>query len=254
MKEYAAKNSIFKIFRNETNLGYVKNFEKACTLTTKPFIALSDQDDIWYNNKISTLVNAIGNNLMVYSDNEYVDTNGNLVGNKLSDNRNLTTSTSCLNFAIFNSISGHNMLINRDLLKYALPFNEQIPHDFWLGFHASQHGEIPVVKVPLVGYRQHANNIIGGIGHIGGRKESELERIRNSQIRVGIFAKNTSPHLKNEQFVFEQLAKSYSDKSFLMRLKRVGIFWKNNDALLLFKKRTKIRNLLYCIKVFWKYQ
>jgi len=247
LQEYAEKFTHINISRNTPKLGYVKNFEKELTLTTKPFIAISDQDDIWYPTKITKLVSAIGNNLMVYSDSEYIDINGKSSGNKLSDNRNLTTCTSCLNFALFNAISGHNILMSKDLLKYALPFSEEIPHDFWLGFHASQLGEIPVVKEVLVGYRQHANNIIGGIGHSGGKKDSDLERIRNSKIKIDIFAKNTALYLSKEQKIFEQLAKSYTDKSFAMRLKRVCIFWKNNDALFLFKKRTKMRNLLYCL-------
>jgi len=254
LTEFAKKYSIIKIFKNNENLGFIRNFEKALTLTTKPFIAISDQDDIWYSDKISKLIHAIGKNLLVYSDNDYIDLHGKSLGNRLSDNRNLKTCTSCLNFAFFNGISGHTILINRDLLKLALPFNNEIPHDYWLGFIASQYGEIPVVNEVLVGYRQHENNIIGAIGHKGGRKDSKLERIQNSQKRIEIFAQNTAAHLHKEKLVFEQLAKSYTDKSLKMRLKRVSIFWNNNDALLLFKKRTKIRNLLYCFKVFWKYQ
>lgn len=254
LNEYADKYNIFKIFRNNSNLGFIKNYEKALTLTTKPLIAISDQDDVWYSSKISKLVKIIGNNLMSYSDNEYIDLNGSSLGKKFSDVRNLTTCTSCLNFALLNVISGHTMLINRDLLDYALPLNPEIPHDFWLAFQASQYGEIPVVKEALVGYRQHENNTFGAIGHFGGKKDSESERINESHKRIQIFARNTAPHLVKEQLVLEQLANSYTDKSFIMRLKRVAVFWNNRDALLLFKKRTKIRNMLYCIKVFWKYQ
>ena len=130
LNEYAKKYNIFKLFQNKSNLGYIKNFEKALTLANKPFIAIADQDDIWHSNKITKLVNAIGNNYMSYSDNEYIDLNGNPLGKKFSDYRNLKTCTSCLNFALFNAISGHTLLINRDLLNYALPFNPEIPHDY----------------------------------------------------------------------------------------------------------------------------
>jgi len=255
LNEYAEKYTVFRIFRNESNMGFIKNYEKALTLTRKPLIAISDQDDLWYSGKITKLVKAIGNNFMAYSDNEYIDSMGKPIGKRFSDIRNLTTCTSCLNFALLNVISGHTILLNRELLNFALPFNEEIPHDHWLAFHASQHTNIPVVKEALVGYRQHENNTFGAIGgNAGGKKDSEAERINNSHIRIQIFAKNLTPHLVGEKKVFELLAKSYTDKSFIMRLKRVVVFWKNRDALLLFKKRTKIRNMLYCIKVFWKYQ
>jgi hypothetical protein len=154
-----------------------------------------------------------------------------------------------------NVISGHTILMNSELLKYALPFNTEIPHDHWLAFHASQYGEIPVVKEALVGYRQHENNTLGAIGgNVGGKKDSEQERINESHKRIQIFAKSITPFLSNEKRILEFLAKSYTDKSIIMRLKRVSVFWKNKDSLLLFKKRTKMRNMLYCIKVFWKYQ
>ena len=253
LAEYAQKFKQIKIYRNEFNIGYVKNFELAMTLTTMPYIAIADQDDIWYPTKISKLINSIGSNLMVYSDSEYIDSAGNRLGNKLSDNRNLKSCSSCLSFALFNAISGHNILINRELLKYALPFNASIPHDFWLGFHAAQHSKIQVVNEVLVGYRQHNSNIIGAIG-LRNNFESNTERIRNSHIRNEIFAQHTASHLQKEKELFDFLARSYVDKSFKMRLKRVSVFWKYNDELFLFKKRSKIRNLLYCFKAFWKYQ
>jgi glycosyltransferase involved in cell wall biosynthesis len=254
LNEYANKYKIFKIIQNKSNLGLIKNFEKALTLTTKPLIAIADQDDIWYSSKITKLVKSLGNNLMIYSDNEYIDLNGESLGKKFSDFRNLTTCTSCLNFALLNVISGHTILINRDLLKYTLPFNYEIPHDHWLAFHASQYGEIPVVKEALVGYRQHENNIFGAIGHKGGKEDNKDERINESHNRIQIFSKNTASHLIREKQVLEQLADSYTNKSLTMRLKRVNIFWNNRDALLLFKKRSKFRNMLFCLKVFWKYQ
>src|ERR1700738_2723794 len=38
---------IFRIYRNEKNLGYIKNFERSLFLSKGEFIALADHDDIW---------------------------------------------------------------------------------------------------------------------------------------------------------------------------------------------------------------
>lgn len=46
---------IVHIHRNEANLGFTKNFEKALSKCTGDLIFLSDQDDIWYPNKIKIL-------------------------------------------------------------------------------------------------------------------------------------------------------------------------------------------------------
>ena len=45
-----ARSAPFKmiVVRNNKNLGYTKNFEKALSLCSGDLIFLSDQDDIWY--------------------------------------------------------------------------------------------------------------------------------------------------------------------------------------------------------------
>ena len=46
LKKYYKSHGL-KYVINETNLGFVKNFEKAISLCRGDYIALSDQDDIW---------------------------------------------------------------------------------------------------------------------------------------------------------------------------------------------------------------
>jgi len=53
LRDFAASVSHpVKIFENETNLGFVANFERAIQLCTGDLIALSDQDDIWYPERL----------------------------------------------------------------------------------------------------------------------------------------------------------------------------------------------------------
>ncbi len=250
LQEYAGKYSNFKIFRNSSNKGFIRNFEKALTLTSKKFIAIADQDDIWYPNKISKLVRAIGENFMAYSDNEYIGSDGITLGKKFSDFRRLSTCTSCLNFVLYNGISGHTMLINRDLLKYALPFPDEIPFDYWLAFHAVQYGVIPYLNEPLVSYRQHDNNTLGAIG-IKKNAKNIIKGRKVNYNRIIKFSMAINENLQYEKQVLLKLAYSYIDFSFKTRLKRVVLFWENRDSLLFFKKRNEIRKAYYCIKMFW---
>lgn len=39
------------IYKNEENLGYIKNFYKAISLTQGKYVFLADQDDIWGKRK-----------------------------------------------------------------------------------------------------------------------------------------------------------------------------------------------------------
>ena len=255
LKEYAAEYQKFKIYRNLSNLGFVENYEKAISLTSNHLIAISDQDDIWYPNKISKLVKSIGNNIMSYSDNNYIDKNGELLGKNFSDIRNLKTNTSCLNFALFNAMSGHTILLNRNLLQYSLPFPKDIPYDFWLAFKASQYGKIQIVKEALVGYRQHENNTIGAIGaKLKKRKGRKFKNTDKSLNRIQIFSKNMAPHLAREQRILKKLGDSYTNRSIKNRLIRVAILWNNRETMLFFKKTNKFRKMFFCIKVFWKFE
>ena len=76
---------IITIHCNEKNLGYIKNFEKCLSLCSGSFIAIADHDDIWKPHKIETLVNAIGDAMMVYSDSVHMDEEGNELDRKISD-------------------------------------------------------------------------------------------------------------------------------------------------------------------------
>lgn len=44
-----------RIYQNSINLGYAQNFAKALSLCTGDLIFLSDQDDVWFDNKIETI-------------------------------------------------------------------------------------------------------------------------------------------------------------------------------------------------------
>jgi len=53
LESYKKDNpDLFKIYYNEKNLRSNKNFEKAIKLTSGDYIFLSDQDDIWKENKV----------------------------------------------------------------------------------------------------------------------------------------------------------------------------------------------------------
>lgn len=54
IKKYNLENSWF-VYQNEVNLGYIKNFYKAISLCDTDLVFLSDQDDIWKNDKIEKM-------------------------------------------------------------------------------------------------------------------------------------------------------------------------------------------------------
>src|SRR5437868_2195931 len=57
--QWAAKDPRIQAYRNENNIGFNLNFNKACKLATGDFIAIADQDDIWELTKIEKLMSKI---------------------------------------------------------------------------------------------------------------------------------------------------------------------------------------------------
>src|SRR6476469_1300094 len=68
----ASKYEQIKSYRNTENIGFNKNFEKAIKLTTGYFIAISDQDDIWLENKLQRLYDNLQDKWLIFSNSEWV--------------------------------------------------------------------------------------------------------------------------------------------------------------------------------------
>ena len=49
------KHGFIKLHRNETNIGPIETFKKAVSLCNYEYVALCDQDDVWYKNKVSEI-------------------------------------------------------------------------------------------------------------------------------------------------------------------------------------------------------
>jgi glycosyltransferase involved in cell wall biosynthesis len=157
-KNYGLKYSI-----NEKNLGFIKNFEKTLNLCKGEYIALADQDDIWFPDRIETLLNNIGNHLLIHSDAVLIDAENKKIANSFSEFSNKRFRlTSFKNMLFYNSVTGCTAMFHRKLLDVALPFPEKILyHDWWLGLIAARNNSVKYFPGPLLQYRQH-HNISGG--------------------------------------------------------------------------------------------
>jgi glycosyltransferase involved in cell wall biosynthesis len=65
-----------QIHRNETRLGFTKNFEKALLRCSGDLVFLSDQDDVWFTTKVDVVEKALLSHpekLLVVHDGKLVD-------------------------------------------------------------------------------------------------------------------------------------------------------------------------------------
>jgi len=152
--------------------GPIFNFQFGINLTTANYVMLSDQDDYWLDSKIEKNHSAIDNlnqdqrnkPLVIFSDLEVVDKDLNMISDSYFSYKKIPKQwhESLANLVQQNVLSGCCMLINRALIKKALPFPEGIyMHDWWLALVGKHFGQVVFIDSPLILYRQHKKNTIG---------------------------------------------------------------------------------------------
>lgn len=156
LSSYATRDKRVKVFQNEINLGYVKNFSKAISLCTGDLIALADQDDIWKLSKIEKFIAEIGDNTLIYSDAILMDENGKSLNKQLIRPENNLISGHCNKAFLFNNcVSGNTLMFKKELLSYLLPIPDVSMHDIWIAFVASSVGSIGYTDEAMTYYRRH---------------------------------------------------------------------------------------------------
>lgn len=157
---FMAKDARIRLIENETNLGFVRNFERALHACAGTYISLADQDDVWLPEKVQRLYEEIDNNLLVYSNVELIDENGERLGGRFPS-VNRIDGHCALSLVLDNCVTGHACLIHRDLLALALPMPKDLfAHDQWLAIAAAASGRLKASAQVLSLYRKHGGNAI----------------------------------------------------------------------------------------------
>ncbi len=151
---------LIKLYRNEKNIGYDRNFEKALSYCSGDWIAISDQDDVWMEDKISALAELLRQPDVVLAHGASVTLkNGKLHYYSGQLNRyRLFEGNDSRKLFLCNQLSGHNMMFKRSLLAKALPLPEEMHYDWWIALQATTMGKIKAVNRYLVHHRKHGEN------------------------------------------------------------------------------------------------
>lgn len=157
LKAYESDKRV-QVFYQEKNLGLTRNFSFAVHKAKGDLIAFSDQDDIWLPHKIATLVKAIGDSPLVYSDSLLVNEKGESMNKKLSELKNMYSGTDSRCYILYSCVWGHGMLVRKELLQKCDPMPPSVHHDIWIVFQAFMNGGIKYHDEVLTHYRQHATS------------------------------------------------------------------------------------------------
>jgi glycosyltransferase involved in cell wall biosynthesis len=164
LEKYVKSYPNYSLVRNSVNLGLVATFEIAINIARGEYIALCDQDDIWFPNKIEQLMANIGNNWLIHSDANLIDETGQIIKSSYFNSCKHHIN-SYAQYLIENNVTGCTALFKRELFNLIgnkFPLGTTV-HDRVLAILASKQDKLIYLNLPLMSYRQHANNQVGAI-------------------------------------------------------------------------------------------
>jgi glycosyltransferase involved in cell wall biosynthesis len=254
LQEYANTYPQIRLYTNQENLGYTRNFEKAIRLCKGEYIALCDQDDIWDKNKIEIMGELIGNNILAYHDSEFVDETGTPINKRLSDVKNCYSGSDSRFFLFDNCVLGHAILFRKELLNFVGNFNDTVIHDRWLAYAATNNGSILFVDQTLIKYRQHihANTNILQQERVNRSKSSSVYKMQFQLDIMTVLAEypfNTAIPFKQKMLkLMQQRMHSYT--SFAL----AWFIFKHRNVLMYIQKKSAVSKINLSLKFIWGYK
>lgn len=163
-----------RLHTNEQNLGTARNFARAIELSRGDIIALSDQDDVWHEEKLRRTEAEFLSGAevgLVFGDTEVTDENlrplgySMLWGNKFTaeDGEKLRAGRSfevLLNRSI---VTGATTALRARFKELVLPIPNDIGlvHDHWIALVVAAVARVSFIEEPLIKYRQHTQQQVG---------------------------------------------------------------------------------------------
>ena len=236
-------NAVVKIFQNEQRLGVIKNFEKAISLCTGEYIALSDQDDIWKPDKIEKLISKIKDGILISSDIMLINKNEKIINPSWFQHQSIYIPESNFMFqaAVYQNFAlGCTMLFKRELVKYIIPIPEKsLSHDWWILVLASSLGKIKVLRESLIMKRIHFFNVsdAGEDNFIIRAKKYFIPKQRKKRVKRYRDSVNRIESYLSTATIKDELYRKYLTdlRSYYKGLQTPGIHF--NSTIIAFKYR-----------------
>ena len=172
VRDFAAAVSFpVKIHQNARTLGSTRNFEQAILLCSGDLIALSDQDDIWYPQRLARSeqeFEAHANAGLVFSDADVIDEQDQslpeslwqrfgFIGNRRRDLRQGRFVT----LAKHRFITGATVMFRAALRDRFMPIAEGWIHDEWIALTTAAFADLVPIDEKLIRYRIHGEQQVG---------------------------------------------------------------------------------------------
>lgn len=173
----------FQIYKGEKNMGSNGAFAQLTKLVKTPYIAYSDQDDIWCEDKLEILLQTIETEkaTLVFSDMMVIDGESKLTASSIREVRPRQIfypgEKALEHLLAKNFVTGCTMMMKTKVAQAALPFPESVFHDWWLAVYAAAVGRIAMAPKPLMCYRIYGGNQSAVLAGIYDKKSYYQKRI-----------------------------------------------------------------------------
>jgi glycosyltransferase involved in cell wall biosynthesis len=149
------------LHRNESNVGYVRTFERALGLARGAYVLLCDQDDAWLPGRLEAMVAALDRDGVVATS---VAVLGDPPGPprwplRARDSRRYAANVAAVLVGV-RWYFGCAMGLRRDVLETVLPFPSWLreSHDLWIGLVGNTLHQMRHLEAPSVARRLHGAN------------------------------------------------------------------------------------------------
>lgn len=241
------------IYENKVNLGSNKNFEKAISICSGDYIFLSDQDDIWENDKVEKTVKCFEEDQLlegVFSNANLIDANGTIFTNNtlwdsaffLEEQLQKKIDLFCLIKSKKNMVTGATLCFKKEIKELILPIplSNIIFHDQWIAIILSSRKKLGYITDKLISYRIHAGQQIGFKKHI--RKNKFKQHLKFSNYVLGHATPKSHKDLKQLTKIYFRNYLKYQkvadniNENFHLNFNAIAktnleLFIKHNDSL-----------------------
>lgn len=166
LRELAARDSRLEVRASDRNLGLIENLARLMSQVDTDYFALSDQDDVWDENKLVRSISHLRETgaVLTYSDVRICDSDGNVVADSYFRTRHIrpVSGSDIAPFVFRNPAIGHTMVATRAVAEQAKDMPRNLAfHEAWIVAAAQSIGNVVYIEDQLGSYRTHRANVVG---------------------------------------------------------------------------------------------
>jgi hypothetical protein len=210
LEEFTLKAAFpVRVIRNPVNLGSTQSFDNTICACNGTIVALADQDDLWFPNKLKQIEAAFGDApeaVAVFSDAEIIDDDSKPVGARLwesfyfsSREQERLAKGGAIEVLIKHPVvTGATMAFRKEFVSLISPIPLNHVHDSWISFLLAVCGPFVPLAEPLMQYRRHSSQQIGA-GPVALRDRLARARSTGSDFYLQEIARFADFHERLEQ-------------------------------------------------------